>query len=54
MYPSMNNMVMAMVLAAIQADGKELKNLSQLEIQGYADLAVNDLKLCYDIVNRRK
>ena len=55
MYPSMSkDTVMTMVLAAIQADGKELKDLSQSEIQGYISLAVNDLKLCDDIINRRK
>jgi hypothetical protein len=47
---SKKDCIMVMVLAAIQADGKELGNLSQLEIQGYVDSAVADLKFCYDVL----
>lgn len=45
----LHDMTMVMVLAAIQADGKELAQLSEDEKQTYIDAAVADLKFAIDL-----
>lgn len=44
----MRQTVTVMVLAAIQADGKMLEELSEAERQVYVDAAVADFKLALD------
>lgn len=44
----MRQTVTVMVLAAIQADGKTLEELSEAERQVYVDAAVADFKLALD------
>jgi len=48
------NMVMACVLARIQAEGKELSSLSQDEIGTLIAEAIADLRFADDVVEKRK
>lgn len=43
-----------MALAAIQADGKTITELSQVEKQAYIDAAVQDLKLALDVLEMKR
>lgn len=47
----MNQIVMTMVLAALQANKKDLNEMSKEELQPYINDAVADLKLTYDVLN---
>lgn len=42
-------MALVMALAAIEADGKDIKAMSEAEKHGYIDSAVADLKLALDV-----
>jgi hypothetical protein len=46
--PALRQMALAMALAAIEADGKSLGDLSAGELQSYVDSACADLKLAAD------
>jgi hypothetical protein len=49
-----SQIIMAMVLAAVQADGKYYEELSPAEKERYINSAVADFKLAHDIINGRK
>lgn len=53
-WPELAQMALVMALAAIQADGKDIKAMSTAEKQGYIDAAVADLKLALDVSGEGK
>lgn len=48
-----SQMIMTMVLAEIQAEGKTLENLTPDEIRDKINRAVDDLKFAKDVVRNR-
>lgn len=50
---SLEQHVLVMALAAIQADGKTIAELSQAEKEAYIFSAAEDLKLALDVIHKQ-